>query len=1507
MSSVPKPDSLRKDGLSWDRHGLVLIGILGLALSALGYRIELKSEEALVRAEFQMTANRGFLTLQDSIEGIKSALGSLQDFHSASDGVTRKQFHVFVQGIMKNNPGLQALEWIPRITNENLPNFVEQAQKDGFPDFGIMEKNPQGNIVRRSKQTEYFPVYYVEPLTGNERAFGYDLASEPARRHAMELSIDSGEMVATDQITLVQEKGNQSGFLVFVPCYLKKTPNDSVEDRRRNIAGFFLAVFRTEDFFSKNVLTPHFEGMIVSVYERLSPESEQCLYCTSENAGVIPNKSMELGPDSPTGMLFKKELNIWGREWVVVCVPKLASSPWLVKSGTSSVILFGGILLTFLVLCYVRTLQKQKAASRSYAEQILKSRLDLEIESNKRILVLKQLSQREETLRLFIEHSPVALAMFDRDMCYVEASTRWLRDYGLLGQDVIGKSHYELIQEIPEKWKEEHSRALFGEIIATDENKLELTDGSVRWFRHDIRPWSAADGAIGGIIIFAEDITERKQAEQGLRIRDDAINSASFGIFFANPGDMTVVHCNRSFARMWGGNSPNEIIGIRVADLFNDAKASSEALAELLQRGSYRGTLVCRRLDGTTLEAEGTASVLNNECGVPLLLIVSCIDVTDRNLSRSLLKTSRANLRSLFDAIPESVFLMKTDGEILAGNKTFASRHGWFITDCVGKSVYDLLPMEVAQNRKVFVEQAIGEKTNVHWDDVRNGFTFENSVYPILDDTGQVDRLAVYSADITERKRSEKSLADSEHRYRQFVETANEGILSLDQNFRITFANQRIGEMLGYSTDELLGRPASYVMFDDDFEDHQRHMEARGHGKSESYETRLRKKDYQVLWVIVSASPLMDDHGNFLGSFGMFTDITDRKLVEESLRLEREKLKSVLDHLPDLIYMVNHEYEIQYANPALREERGEINSRKCYEYMGGLDSPCPWCKSKEVFAGKSLVWERQSAVTGKTYEIFEAPIKNTDNAITKLLILHDITHLKKSEEKNRRLASIVDSSDDAIIGNTLDGFIISWNRGAENLFGYMENEVLGKSIAILIPDDRIHEGDEFLELVKSGKPVKCPHTIRKNKDGTTVHVSLTISPIVSSSDVIVGASSIACDISDRIEADKQRQSLQSQLVQAQKLEALGNLAGGIAHDFNNIIFGIMGYTDLAMESLPKDSQAYANLERVINAANRSASMVQQILAFSRQGVSEKSGLDLRPLVNEGLKFLRAAIPTTINIKSHIEPGQTKIWADPTKIHQVLMNLCVNASHAIGDEHGTISVDLSEIVVQDEFAAANPPLSPGKCLRLEVTDTGSGITPENMDKIFDPYFTTKEEGKGTGLGLSVVYGIVTDHGGVIMVRSEPFKGSTFEILLPVLVADVTSVEKESESSSQIVGNEHVLIVDDEPFLLSMFEEGLEKLGYQVTCCTDPRDALKLFQKTPKAFDIIISDYSMPEMNGVELAQEMRAIRPEIPIIICSGAGKVIEGLKNEQPWISEVIPKPLRQKKIVEALRKALDR
>jgi len=378
-----------------------------------------------------------------------------------------------------------------------------------------------------------------------------------------------------------------------------------------------------------------------------------------------------------------------------------------------------------------------------------------------------------------------------------------------------------------------------------------------------------------------------------------------------------------------------------------------------------------------------------------------------------------------------------------------------------------------------------------------------------------------------------------------------------------------------------------------------------------------------------------------------------------------------------------------------------------------------------------------------------------------------------------------------------------------------------------------------------------------------------------------------------------------QMQQVLKLQAIGTLAGGIAHDFNNILFPIIGYTEITMDDVPADSPSRRNLEEILKAANRARELVQQILTFSRQNGRERKPIRVQAIVGEALRLLRASIPKTIDIRCDLDEDCNAIMGDPTQIHQVIMNLCTNAYQAMQETGGTLEIRLEQTQIGYEETVKRAGIKMGPHLLLTVRDEGVGMEPAVMDRIFEPYYTTKEPGKGTGLGLSVIHGIVKNHGGFITVESTAGKGSVFHVHLPTLDDVEADIEK-TASGAKSGDNERILLLDDEPQIVAMEKQLLEKLGYRVTARTSSVEALETFARQPDQFDLVITDMTMPNMTGDQLARSIWDIRPGVPVILCTGYNEMMSEDKALAMGICKFILKPIEKDELALAIRSALN-
>ncbi|MDJ0784503.1 MAG: response regulator [Desulfosarcinaceae bacterium] len=509
--------------------------------------------------------------------------------------------------------------------------------------------------------------------------------------------------------------------------------------------------------------------------------------------------------------------------------------------------------------------------------------------------------------------------------------------------------------------------------------------------------------------------------------------------------------------------------------------------------------------------------------------------------------------------------------------------------------------------------------------------------------------------------------------------------------------------------------------------------------------------------------------------------------------------------------------------------------------------------------------------------------------------------LRQSEEKYR---SILEGIEEGYYETDLSGRMTFLNEAMCTMLGSPREKLMGRNFRKLV-DEAI--GRKLLRLFnavyKSGRGRTIAGKLTR-KTGAPVYAEISISLIRNREDEICGFRGLIRDVTFRLRHEKEKRELETRLQQAHKMEAIGTLAGGIAHDFNNILSAILGYTELSLAQAPTDLPLKDHLTKVLKASERARDLVKQILTFSRQEQQELIPVQINSILKEALKLLRASLPSTIEIRQRIDSSAT-VMADPTQIHQILMNLCTNASHAMESRGGELKVMLEDTTLSAEDAARMPEVVPGDFLKISVCDTGEGIPPAAMERIFDPFYTTKELGKGTGMGLAVVHGIVKSHGGLVTVNSQVNRGTTFEVYLPV-VSTAESEEKASSKPAIPKGAETVLYIDDEPFQIEIGKEALERLGYKVVAHANSVKALELFRESPMAFDLVITDMTMPNLTGDLLAAEMMRIRPDIPIIICTGYSERLSEENAEAMGIRGFILKPILIRDMAITIRRVLD-
>ncbi len=645
----------------------------------------------------------------------------------------------------------------------------------------------------------------------------------------------------------------------------------------------------------------------------------------------------------------------------------------------------------------------------------------------------------------------------------------------------------------------------------------------------------------------------------------------------------------------------------------------------------------------------------------------------------------------------------------------------------------------------------------------------------------------------------------------------------------------------------------------------------------------------------------------------LLDELRNRKQVEYALKLSEEKYRELVENLNEVIYSVDTQGFLTYISPQIEQILGYSSKAMIGSHfstyihpddLSAVNQSFQDIKSNHLYPSEYRI--RSKAGDYRWVRTFSRISKAGDSdSIQGVLI--DITDNKLNEEALKksedRFKSIFENANDGILIVDSNQKIVQCNKKMSTLLGYSENEILSLSITDIHPREHF---DFIVEQVN--KMVNREISLITNipvlkKNGEKFFVDISSSLIELEGNTYVMG--LFRDVSELKEAQDARQELENQLLQAQKMQAIGTLAGGVAHDFNNILSPIIGHSELLLLDLEENSSSKESVKEIYGSALRAKELVHQILTFSRQEKDETKLIKIQPILNEVIKMIRATLPTTIDISSEIDPDCGAINANPTQIHQLIMNILTNAYHAIGDAVGEIKIRLSAAQL-NESDLPREGMQPGEYNCLLISDTGAGMDAATQQRIFEPFFTTKKKGKGTGMGLAVVHGIVENMKGYIHVESAPDKGTEFKFYLPVAKTSFTHIEAK-DNKTLAGGNETILFVDDEKEIIRMNQKFLERIGYQVDSYDDALEALKNFKIDREKFDLVITDFAMPRITGDKFASEIKKLRPDIPVILSTGYSESVTPGSVQKYGIERILQKPIIIKELSKVIREVLDK
>jgi PAS domain S-box-containing protein len=1096
--------------------------------------------------------------------------------------------------------------------------------------------------------------------------------------------------------------------------------------------------------------------------------------------------------------------------------------------------------------------------------------------------------------------------------------------------------------------------------VKESEIRLRLKSGAYRWFLDRGKIVARDDaGQAARMVGTISDITERKTAEEAmsrsLASLRATLESTADGILTIG-ADQRIESYNQQFVKMWrippgvlASRDDEQALGCVLEQLTN-ADAFIQKVRYLYSHPEEESFDTLSFRDGRVFERYSRPMFV---AGRPSGRVWSFRDVTATQTAAAALRASEEKFRGVFDQSPVIMGLLTLpEGQFVEVNAAGLAAFGYSREESIGRTSVELGLWVEPADRMRYLDllrtrgSVSGFETRMRR---RNGeiFTvlYSGSVITIGGRTYSLNSLQ----DISDRIRAEQSLAASEQRYERVVSNISDALLVDDEAGHIQYANERARDLFGFG-----GGPLAGLTIEDYVAPEYRE------GLRERHERRIRGEavptqfDYEVLrpdgtrvWVEAKVTPVVVD-GRITGTQSLNREITDRKLTEQALQMlstdtaalqGAEFYSRIATGLAQLFgteigviarYSDGREPRVRTlglsvdgTNPPPVEYAlagtpcGAVRTQNMVIHRAGAGRLFP---ADHFLAGAGIEGYAAAALRdlsgqylGHLAILSRRPLRHSQSVLESILSMVAVTvaaeiERLRAESKFRDLFAF---APDAILIVTQQGVITDANERALDLFGYSRAELTGRPTTDLMPADlRPALVERLRRYLTDPQPVAmgraAPGLFALSKTGRRFPIDISLSPLRSDQGLLV-VSAIR-DISAQIRAAEQQQQIETQLRQAQKMEALGTLAGGIAHDFNNILTGMLGFVELTRLDLPASHPAQQWLNNLTISGDRAKNLVRQILTFSRKDTGERLPLRLSPVAEEALRLLRATIPPMITLRAQFATACPPILADSNQLHQVLINLVTNAWHAMPERHGTITVELAPCEFHSGSAAPLPGMPTGSYVRLSVADDGTGMDAHTRERIFDPFFTTKKTGEGTGLGLAVVHGIVESHGGFIKVQSTVGEGSRFDLYFPALAASPVVAAPSPLAGDIPAGRgEHCLLVDDDLGSAEVMGHLLDRLGYRVTTCHDPVQALARFRAAPREYAVVVTDLAMPGLTGIQLAREIRAVATDTPIMLVSGYVTPAQQQELRALGVQEVLRKPPTVAEIATALARSLGR
>jgi PAS domain S-box-containing protein len=1090
------------------------------------------------------------------------------------------------------------------------------------------------------------------------------------------------------------------------------------------------------------------------------------------------------------------------------------------------------------------------------------------------------LAESQALLNAIVESTSDMIWSVDSESFRLLRFNRSLGDYflrwcGIRLQIGTGPEDHFPTKDLVNRWRGLYQRALSEGSYSTDynvsagSNVLQLTFNLLK-----------RDGKVFGISVFGKNITERKRAEEALQNEKaftESIIDSLPDSFYVIDSRGRYVRWNKNAGRALGYSNEEFAALDPLTHVAEDERPlAASKMQEALAKGGATADFHLLTKDGRKIPylLTSTRAVI----GGKVYLVGVGVDITERKRAEEMLQ----DYERVVEGSDEMIAVVDRTYRYLLANRAFLDRHGLKQGDVLGHSIPEVSGQEVFEGlvKKWLDECFQGNvvryelKHKYHKLGERDIFV---SYFPIEGPHG-VDRAACVLQDITERKQAEQALIEERHLLHTLMENLPDVIYFKDRESRFTRVNKALAKAFGVSgPSQVVGRTDfDFFTAEHAQEAHNDEQEIINTGQPVvGKEEKETWPDGHVTWASTTKMPLRDAKGNIIGTFGVSRDITERKRAEEALRDSEEKYRVLYQSSSDAIMMTAPpEWKFAAGNLAAMALFGARDERE-------LVAAAPWSLSPEyqpdgelssVKARQmiDLAMERGSHLFEWTHKKFSGEEFVATVTLTRMIYrgqlflqgtVRDITERKRAEAEHIRLVTAIEQSAEAVVMTNTEGAIEYVNPAFTRITGYNREEVLGQNPRILKSgkqDPALYQ--QLWATILNGQTWHG-ELINRRKDGSLYTEQMNITPVRDALGEVTHFIATKQDVTAR-------KQLERQLIQAQKMEAVGRLAGGVAHDFNNLLTIINGYAQLLIEPIsPKDPRR-GHLKEILMAGERAASLTRQLLAFSRLQVLEPRVLDLNSVIANIEKMLRRLIGEDVELVSTLKPDLGRVKVDPGQIEQVIMNLAVNARDAM-PQGGKLFIETSNVEIDEIYARGHSPMIPGKYVMVAVSDTGCGMDLETQAHIFEPFFTTKGKDRGTGLGLATVYGIVKQSGGFIWVYSAPGRGSTFKIYLPSIEEALPTAEPAEVPAELAKASETVLVVEDEQGVRSLVCETLASHGYKVLEAAGAAQALQIAEQHTEPIHLLLTDVVMPQTSGKGLAKGLLTLHPETKVIYMSG--------------------------------------